>query len=200
MRQTLSWIWDKLVHHWWPGSGTDLPGWSTCSNTIKQIGENLLSKESGYEFKNLAWKYGTCQLWAQALSWWPAPRAFAQVSVWILHSTFIGSSTHWIYKISVSSIFQRRQVLQHFTDMIFSWPHPDTYLDHDRIWERGQSLSMAITLSSFWEVGPPILSHGFKEGANSLIVFETEGALLRDTSTCSTTYVQRSKGENLWLL
>ena len=26
-------------------------------------------KESGYEFKNLAWEYGTCQLWAQALGW-----------------------------------------------------------------------------------------------------------------------------------
>ena len=37
-----------------------------------EIGEDLFikgKKKSGYEFKNLAWEYGTCQLRAQALSW-----------------------------------------------------------------------------------------------------------------------------------
>ena len=108
-------------------------------------------------------------------------RAFAQVSVWICISTFIGSSTHWIYKISVSSIFQRngRQVLQHFTDMIFSWIHTlDTYLDMTGF-GKGVVFVSGHNLGRFWEVGPTTslyVPHGFlKEGANSLIVFETEG-------------------------
>ena len=62
-------------------------------------------------------------------------------------------------------------------------------------------MSTAINLGRFWEVGPTTslyVPHGFlKEGANSLIVFETEGRLPRDTSTCSTTYIQRSKGGKL---
>ena len=78
----LSPIWDrpwvgcgrrKTAHHWWSRSGTNLPGWSTCSNTIPNRDRwrsfYQRKKESGYEFKNLAWEYGPCQLWSQALSW-----------------------------------------------------------------------------------------------------------------------------------
>ncbi len=63
-------------------------------------------------------------------------------------TAFIGSSTTGFTRSQSTRFFKRngRQVLQHFTRMIFSWTTLDTYLD-DRIWEKGVVFVLAITLA-----------------------------------------------------
>lgn len=133
----------KKKTHWW--SIGQIHRWST-GNTIKQIGEDLLSKEkeSVYEFKNLVENIGR-QLWAQALCRYNKGirhRCLCGICI----STFIEAVPTGFTR-SRHSIFQRNgRQFQHFTDMIFSWTTPWHLSGYDRIWGKGLSLPTATIL------------------------------------------------------
>ena len=76
----------------------------------------------------------------------------------------------------------------------------DTYLDMTGF-GKGVGFFNGHNLGRFWEVGPTTslyVPHGFlKEGANSLIVFETEGRYQETLQLVQQPTFKEVKGENL---
>ncbi len=173
-----------------------LPGWSICSNTQYQNRDRrkiFLSKEKERVTNlNLAWKYGTCQLRAQALNI-ASNKAFAQVLCGF-EPTFIGSTK--------------------FTDL-----QDSSQLDFSKEWQAGAPAFYRydFQLTTPWHfildmTGWVVFVNGHnlaasrsdrttslyvplrfqRSGFNSLIVFGDSRALPRDNfSTCSTTYTKK---------
>ncbi len=152
MRQTLSWMRKKkkTAHHWWSGSGTDLPGWSTCSNAIpNRDGEDLLSKgkESGYEFKILL-RIRTSTMGTKLLLIASMRYSHRYVCV-ICISTCIGSSTHWFTRYQSAWFFSEWQGAPAFCRYDFQLTTPWHLSDMT-----GFGKGVVFNLGCFWEVGP----------------------------------------------